>query len=49
MQAGFDVLAAHIATLSAQGTIVVVDAAWTQFGCMRGAQPAIWGGRAQLP
>jgi two-component sensor histidine kinase len=42
--AAFDALAAHIAVLDAQGTIVAVNAAWKQFGRARGAQPAIWGG-----
>jgi PAS domain-containing protein len=35
--AAFDALAAHIAVLDAQGTIVAVNAAWEQFGRARGA------------
>jgi two-component sensor histidine kinase len=44
IRAGFDALAAHIAVLDAQGTIVAVNAAWERFGRARGAQPAVWGG-----
>jgi hypothetical protein len=44
MQVALNALAAHIAVLDAQGTIVAVNAAWKEFGRARGAQPAVWGG-----
>jgi two-component sensor histidine kinase len=43
-RAAFDALAAHIAVLDAQGTIVAVNAAWERFGRARGAKPAVWSG-----
>ena len=44
MQAGFDALAAHIAVLDAQGTIVAVNAAWERFGRARPAPSFVWTG-----
>jgi two-component sensor histidine kinase len=44
MQAGFDALAAHIAVLDAQGTIMAVNEAWKQFGHTNHAPPFVWTG-----
>jgi hypothetical protein len=41
MQAGFNALAAQIAVLDAQGTVVAVNAAWECFGGPRQAPPSI--------
>ena len=38
-RAAFDALAAHIAVLNAQGTVVAVNAAWERFGRAHGAPP----------
>jgi two-component sensor histidine kinase len=44
MQAGFNALAAHIAVLDAQGTIVAVNAAWERFGRAHQAPSFVWAG-----
>jgi two-component sensor histidine kinase len=44
IRAGFDALAAHIAVLDAQGTIVAVNAAWERFGRAHQAPPFVWAG-----
>jgi two-component sensor histidine kinase len=44
IRAGFDALAAHIAILDAQGTIVAVNAAWERFGRARQAPSFVWAG-----
>jgi two-component sensor histidine kinase len=43
-QVAFDALAAHLAVLDAQGTIVAVNAAWERFGRMHDASPITWTG-----
>lgn len=44
IRAGFHALAAHIAVLDAQGTIVAVNAAWERFGRAHQAPPFVWTG-----
>jgi PAS domain-containing protein len=44
IRAGFDALAAHIAVLDAQGTIVAVNAAWERFGRARQAPASVRAG-----
>jgi two-component sensor histidine kinase len=44
IRAGFNALAAHIAILDAQGTIVAVNAAWERFGRVRQAPSFVWAG-----
>jgi two-component sensor histidine kinase len=43
-RAAFDALAAQIAVLDAQGTIIAVNAAWEQFGRTHDAPPVTWTG-----
>jgi two-component sensor histidine kinase len=44
IRAGFNALAAHIAVLDAQGTIVAVNAAWERFGRAHQAPSFVWAG-----
>jgi PAS domain-containing protein len=44
IRAGFDALAAHIAVLDGQGTIVAVNAAWERFGRAHQAPSFVWAG-----
>jgi two-component sensor histidine kinase len=44
IRAGFNALAAHIAVLDAQGTIVAVNATWERFGRARQAPSFVWAG-----